>query len=64
MKLIADPRWTAQILDELCSDPRTRPMVEHYRGVAVAERSECDPADEPAYDALLSRIDAALEGGR
>ena len=60
--MIADPRWTAQILGELSSDPRTVPMVRHYRGVALAERSACDPADEAAYDALLARIDAALEG--
>lgn len=64
MKLIADPRWTAQVLGELCADPRTIPMVRHYRNVAVAERSACEPADEAAYDALLARIDAALEGAK
>ena len=63
-KLIDEPRWqSAEYIDELAQDRRTLPMLQHYLIVAVAERSDCDPTDEPAYDALVERLaNAAVRG--
>jgi hypothetical protein len=62
VKLIDDPRWQdLKAMQELAVDPRTYPMVLHYRNEALAERSSCDPADEAAYDVLVTRFAVALE---
>jgi len=64
MKMIDDPRWKSEeALRELASDPRTMPMLKHYLIEAAAERSECRPEDEPAYDALVARLSHAINRG-
>lgn len=60
-RLIDRPfRPNADVLAEMASDPRLRPMVEHHRNQVIAERASCVPEDEPEYDRLLADYAHAL----
>ena len=65
MKMIDEPRWQSdEYVNDMASDPQTRPMLHHYLIAAVAERAECVPSDEPEYDALVERLADALGRGQ
>lgn len=60
MKLIHDPRFAAPVMAELHADPRTRPMLAHYRELAQGEAAGCAAEDSAAYAELLRRFDDVM----
>ena len=63
MKAFEDPRFSDAALSDLAGDDRTRPMLHQYLIDVVAERSSCEPHEEPFYDETLLRIVRKVEEG-